>query len=227
MSDVIITEAPTSSPAFAPIRGALAWLQRRLPAGVQRRVAELRELTPHERGLYVKGWLRDRRGHRRPLPATSGTFLVVCHGNIMRSAVGDALLTHLAESRPDLRIESAGVAAIPGRPADPRAERFAQSLGLSLESHRSRPISAAMVAKADVILVMDLLNEARLLARYPAAASRVRLLGEFDPVPGSAEIPDPYLVDESRAHECFARVARCIAQLALRSCQPVRAGQLS
>lgn len=190
--------------------GPLRALRRLLPRALRRRLTELRELTPFERRLYLRAWLRDRQGIRRALPDRTRSILVICHGNIMRSALGDVLLRRAAAGREDLVITSAGVGAIPGRPADPRARRIASSFGVSLEDHRSQPVTRALVDQADLILAMDLLNEARLLARFPTAATRLRLLGEFDPQPGRAEIPDPYLEGEADAEQCFRRVARCI-----------------
>lgn len=200
---------PTRRRAAGPLRALL----RLLPRALRVRLTELRELTPYERRLYLRAWLRDRRGVRRALPDRMRSILVICHGNIMRSALGDALLRRAAEGHDALVIRSAGVGAIPGRPADPRARRIAAALGVSLEEHRSQPVTRALVDEADLILAMDLLNEARLLARFPSAAGRLRLLGEFDPNPGRAEIPDPYLQGDSDAEQCFLRVARCVEHM--------------
>ena len=84
---------------------------------------------------------------------------------------------------------------------------------MSLNHHQAQPLTWSLIERSDAILVMDLLNEARLLARFPAAAKMVRLLGEYDPQPGALEIQDPYLLDEATASRCFERVARCIESL--------------
>jgi protein-tyrosine phosphatase len=196
------------------VRAGARAAARYMPSGLRRRIRDLRELSPHERGLYLRGWMRIRRDVRRPFPADAQSVLVVCHGNIMRSALGDVLLRHAVSERMlDLRVESAGLAAVPGRSADPRARRAAELFGVSLDRHQAQPLTWALIERSDVILVMDLLNEARLLARFPAAAKFVRLLGEYDPQPGALEIPDPYLRDEAVALRCFERVARCIESL--------------
>jgi protein-tyrosine-phosphatase len=196
------------------VRSAARFIARYTPSGLRRRLRDLRELSPHERGLYIRGWMRIRRDVRRPFPIDARSVLVVCHGNIMRSALGHALLRHAVSERMlDLRIESAGLAAVPGRSADPRARRAAELFGVSLEHHQAQPLTWSLIERSDAILVMDLLNEARLLARFPAAAKTVRLLGEYDPQPGLLEIPDPYVRDEAVALRCFERVARCIESL--------------
>jgi len=220
MSELDATDVPVPAQVMPKRRrtvGPLRVLRALLPAALRRRLSELRELTPFERRLYLRAWLRDRRGIRRALPDRARSILVICHGNIMRSALGDALLRRAAAGREDLVIRSAGVGTIPGRPADPRARRIADTLGVSLEEHRSQPVTRALVDEADVILAMDLLNEARLLARFPSAEGRLRLLGEFDPHPGRAEIPDPYLQDPTDAEQCFLRVARCVEQMSAAS----------
>jgi len=76
--------------------------------------------------------------------------------------------------------------------------------------------SAQAVDAADVVIVMDFLNEAELLARFPQAKGKVFLLGEFDRECRSSglEIPDPYRGDLETVRASYVAVARAVARLA-------------
>lgn len=88
--------------------------------------------------------------------------------------------------------------------------------GVMLDSHRARALTEELVRTSDLILVMDFLNEARLLGQFPGAKRKVRFLGAFDD-PGTAlsvEIADPYVGGDAAVRDCFVRIARCVEQLA-------------
>ena len=66
-------------------------------------------------------------------------------------------------------------------------------MGIILDRHRAGRLSEELVNRADLVVVMDFLNEADVIARFPSAASKVRLLGSFLGENGRpAEIRDPY-----------------------------------
>jgi protein-tyrosine phosphatase len=93
---------------------------------------------------------------RSPPIDTSPDFdvLVVCTGNIARSPMGEALLrAHLASRGAHAHVHSAGTLAWEGPATEPA--RFAMSeRGLDISDHRSRPLTGALVAAADLILGM-------------------------------------------------------------------------
>ena len=64
-------------------------------------------------------------------------ILVVCVGNICRSPTAERLLKQL---NPALTVSSAGLGALVGKGADPRAISVAQANNLSLENHYARQI---------------------------------------------------------------------------------------
>jgi len=135
--------------------------------------------------------LRADRPSRVPKQIRSVLFL--CHGNIIRSPMAEALLRQfLLESGAEgVRVLSAGVAAKSGREADRRALIVAKDFDVSLDSHRAQSLSHELLEQADVIFVMDFLNEARLLVQYPFTMPKVFLLGGL--IKGtSIEIIDPY-----------------------------------
>jgi protein-tyrosine-phosphatase len=148
---------------------------------------------------------------------SDGSILFVCHGNIIRSALAEALLRHHVTSHRDgaPRVRSAGVSATPGTSADPRAIVAARRLGVALDAHRAQPLSRELVDDAAVIFAMDRVNEAHVGARFPDVRRKLRRLGAFarDPRDGDV-IPDPFDLDAEAVMATAARIDRAAAALA-------------
>jgi protein-tyrosine-phosphatase/predicted ATP-grasp superfamily ATP-dependent carboligase len=164
-----------------------------------------------------------------PAPRALGSvrsILFVCHGNIIRSPMAAALMRrYLADpggGRATIEIISAGLHADPGRGADERALVASREMGVSLDDHRSRPLTPEMVAEADLIFVMDYQNEARLLGRFPEAGHRVFLLeGRADDHRANGfEIADPYEGSMTDVRRCYQILDSRIRDLASRIFQP-------
>jgi protein-tyrosine-phosphatase len=86
--------------------------------------------------------------------ASGAAVLLVCTGNQCRSPMAAALLrAGLEERHTPLRVVSAGLVS-EGMPAPPEAQQAMRSLGLDLSRHRSRLVTPAMVAGADLVLGM-------------------------------------------------------------------------
>ena len=160
-----------------------------LPPPVAARLRALRGLPAAGRRRFIVPWLLGRLGADRPAPTSHAPcVLFVCHGNIIRSALAEVLARRAArEAIVDISALSAGLNAIEGRPADPRAVAVARELGLSLTRHKARPVTADTVEYADFVVVMDHSNEASIVSRFPAAARRVHLL-----LGPGIELTDPY-----------------------------------
>ncbi|EQC2552483.1 MULTISPECIES: protein-tyrosine-phosphatase [Enterobacter] len=80
------------------------------------------------------------------------SILVVCTGNICRSPVGERLL----RSRlPDMKVDSAGIAALTGEAADPVMAETSREHGLSLEGHCAKQLTPLMCREYDLILAME------------------------------------------------------------------------
>lgn len=158
---------------------------------------------------------RDDLPHKNTLPRR---ILFVCHGNIIRSPMCRVLLRDIARRAgdEDLAVESAGLHAKLGKAADPRARAAAAAFGVSLESHRATPLDSEAVERADVIFVMDWLNEAQLVARFPRCQSKVLLLGAF----GRANqrdapiVPDPYSQPADAVAACYRRLSLAVHAVA-------------
>ena len=172
-----------------------------------------RSLEKGTRGIYARRQLRRIALPNRPrLPARVQSVLCVCHGNIIRSPFASALF-----ARAGLRSVSAGLNARPGRAADARAIRVAREFGVSLADHTASALTTPMIDGADVIFVMDAVNEARLLFRFPQASQKTLLLGSFAPQRrAAAEIPDPYHEDDKAILRCYEVIRRCATQVSTR-----------
>ena len=200
-----------------------------LPASVQNHRRELRGLSGAERRAHVSVTLRRLVSTPSPVPPTldaKGSVLFVCYGNIIRSALAAALtrrhsdvtgvaLTHVV---------SAGLAARPGREADARAVAAGRALGVDLAAHRAQPLTQALVDEASVIYVMDRLNEAKLLARFPEAARKMRRLGSLAKTDNEDVIEDPYVLDAAAVAAVAARIDKAtralVAELSRRASRP-------
>ncbi|WP_175718580.1 low molecular weight protein-tyrosine-phosphatase [Burkholderia anthina] len=121
------------------------------------------------------------------------TLLVVCIGNLCRSPMAEALLRgHL----PGIDVQSAGIGARDGLPADPHAIHLMHARGFDIAAHRSRRLPPALGTHADLILTMDLAQKRWLEQCVPALRGRVFRLGLPDPAggrPTGFDVPDPYL----------------------------------
>jgi protein-tyrosine-phosphatase len=73
-----------------------------------------------------------------------------------------------------------------GGPAAAEAVEVARAYGADLASHRSRPLSADMVARADYLVTMTRGHLEALAEMYPRPGSRPRLLD-----PAGEDIADP------------------------------------
>ncbi len=122
---------------------------------------------------------------------------IVCTGNTCRSPMAEAILKDLlAKAGGGLEkviVLSAGVAACEGAMASVQATEVMESRGLDLNNHQSRPLSDAIMDRADVILTMTRGHRAAILAAYPDRAHQVRTLrrdgGDItDPVGSSVEV---------------------------------------
>ena len=137
-------------------------------------------------------------------------ILVICVGNICRSPMAEALLaSRLAGLGLRSRVESAGLAALVGHPADATAQALMRERGLDLSGHRARQLEPAHVSAADLVLVMDSAQQRAVEAMLPAARGRVHLLGRW----GGFDIPDPYRQDRAAFERSLALIERGVGAL--------------
>jgi protein-tyrosine-phosphatase len=214
-------------------------------------MAELRRRLARLLPTWLSSWLVDfratERGYRmiflrlqfrrlfdgdRPLDLSGVQSIVfVCHGNILRSPMAEELLRKRLqiEGVDDVHIASAGVHASVGSPADDRGCVSAKDFGVSLYSHRSRLLTADIVAEADAVVVMDRRNETTVIGRFPTAANKLVLLGSFFPRSArrSVFIADPYSGTLEDVKRCYRTIAIAIDEVVRRICNERRSASVS
>jgi len=103
----------------------------------------------------------------------------------------------------------------PDRPSPEEAVAAAGERGVDLAPHRSRLVTPALVAQADLVLVMDAIQGRKLRAMFRLPTRRLALLGDFDPEPISTRaILDPVEQPIDVFRTCYARIERCVDALA-------------
>ncbi|MDJ1652705.1 protein tyrosine phosphatase [Raoultella sp. Ech2A] len=114
------------------------------------------------------------------------SILVVCTGNICRSPTGERLLRR---ELANLKITSAGIGALVGKPAYSMSVEVAKSHGLSLEGHVARQITKADCQENDLILVMEKQHLEYVCKLSPEIRGKVMFFGHWL---DRKETPDPY-----------------------------------
>jgi len=152
---------------------------------------------------------------------SAANILIVCHGNIIRSAFAARLITQALGDPAAVTISSAGLAAIPGRPCHPTAVLTAAPRGVDLRSHTAAPIASQEVTRADVVFVMDIDQLRVLRQRFPEARSKTFLLTCCAP-DSPLEIRDPVDGDESAFQACFDHITSAVHPIIRVLSNPVR-----
>lgn len=136
------------------------------------------------------------------------SILVLCEGNHCRSPIAEALLK--STLGPGVKVESAGLDALVGQPADAEVQRILSEAHLDISSHRGRQWSEDMALGADLILVMDERQKAICEASVPSLRGRVFLLSHWLATP-PPEIPDPFLNGSGAARNAFELIRQSVA----------------
>jgi protein-tyrosine phosphatase len=192
-----------------------------LPTSIRESIRLVRNIDPQFRAALFLSAIRRLVGRD-----TSGllpvglrdrpTVVFICRGNLYRSPMAMALMVEMTNpaNPAGITLASAGLRARPGRPAPSDACAVAREFQVSLDAHRATPLTAEMVAAADVLVIMDRENEAELLSRFPASKSRAVLLGSFDRSGNApATIADPYAKGDQAVRDCYSRIQRSVAGL--------------
>jgi len=143
-------------------------------------------------------------------------ILFVCHGNIFRSPFAAAVLRRALERGGvnGVRVESAGLIGA-GRPVPRDAIATAARRGIDLSRHTSQLALADVVRAAELVVVMDELQRRMVCERFGRWPRDVLLLGDFDPTAvTSRAIEDPVEQGPEVCERVYARIERCVAQLA-------------
>jgi protein-tyrosine-phosphatase/predicted ATP-grasp superfamily ATP-dependent carboligase len=203
------------------LKADIKWLVRRLIPKRLLRARDLRSrLGPKAGPIYARLSLMDTMGIRMSnkltAPPGARSFVFVCHGNIMRSPMAEAMMKHiLRDQRQDgFSVLSAGLHATPGREAHPWAQLVSHEIGIPLTQHHAQLLTPEMVADADAILAMDFLNKAELVALYPQAGQKIFMLSAYaEPPLRYREIPDPFYGDVEATRRCYRLLMTCVHNL--------------
>jgi protein-tyrosine phosphatase len=152
-----------------------------------------------------------RRTTARNLNSSARKVLVVCYGNIYRSAFLGAYLADKAQGRFEVR--SSGFHKKSGRPSPERHVAMSREVGVDLSAHQSNSLVVADVQWADVIVAMDRHNW-HALRQLGAPAEKIVWAGAL--TSGSVEINDPYEMDDASARRTIERLREAGDTLLLR-----------
>ncbi len=122
------------------------------------------------------------------------TILVVCVGNICRSPIAAAILT---DHYPQKHIDSAGLSAVVGNHADPKAldvmTASSAVIHSNMNDHIAKQITESLVVKADLILTMSTSQSKWIEDQWPHCRGKTFRIGHWI----DKDIADPYGYDES------------------------------
>jgi protein-tyrosine phosphatase len=155
--------------------------------------------------------------------------LFVCTGNTCRSPLAEVLCRKLLAERlgcgPEevaqrgFLVLSAGLAAMMEGAAAEEAVDVARAYGADLGGHRTRPLTAELVAQADYLVGMTRGHVQAVAGQYPHVGPRPRLLSA-----DGDDIADPVGCDRSVYQECaeqlWRHLQRLVAELPLEFSSP-------
>ncbi|NIM02868.1 low molecular weight protein arginine phosphatase [bacterium] len=120
-------------------------------------------------------------------------ILFVCTGNTCRSVIAQGLLKKMlsAEGIKDVKVDSAGTAALSSYGIYGILEKVLKEEDIEISNHNPTQVTPQMVKDADLILVMERKHKQAILEMAPEAEDRVFLLKEFAGEKENLDIPDP------------------------------------
>ncbi|HEX7539454.1 MAG TPA: hypothetical protein VF358_04045 [Syntrophales bacterium] len=137
-------------------------------------------------------------------------ILFVCSGNLCRSFMAERIFRKQLKKQDLHHVQavSAGLLDLGGAGADPHAVAILREKGIDGSRHRSRTLSAEMVAGADLVLVMEEAQLDEVLRRHPDGEGKVRLLKSYSLQGGGADpdIRDPHGLSPYHYRTCFAEI---------------------
>ena len=132
-------------------------------------------------------------------------ILVVCVGNICRSPMAEALLK---QRYPNKNIDSAGVGALVGHPADPAALEIMNEQQLDVTNHVAKQIDENLAKKADIIFTMSDGQTKWIEERWPFCRGKTFKLGHWK----DKDIADPYKHEKSAFQTAYQDIVDNLEQ---------------
>ena len=141
------------------------------------------------------------------------SVLMVCHGNIIRSPFAAQVVKGAVNGSKAVSVASAGLEAVPGKPAHPKAVQVATcATGRPRLSRGQADHPASSSPQSDVIFVMDIPQLVTLRRRFPEAGRRTFLLTCLAP-DTPLEVADPVDGDDAVFRGCFEHITRATRPL--------------
>lgn len=111
-----------------------------------------------------------------------------------------------------VEVKSAGTGAVPGVSASPEAVDVAREKDLDLGSHSSQPLSADLVAWADLVLTMGASH--MYVVRELGGAEKAALVTDFIEGAGfGAAVADPFGGDHAAYRQTFTQLEAAVTAL--------------
>jgi protein-tyrosine-phosphatase len=144
-------------------------------------------------------------------------ILFVCSGNTCRSPLAEAIARKLLPDRlgGEVEVASAGTSALDGAPASENSIVVGSRHGLDLSAHRSRPVTAALLHDADLIVTMGVRHRDTIGALDPDSLDSTFLLTNFSDH-HHGDIPDPIGMSVEAYERAYDVIRECVESMAAR-----------
>lgn len=145
------------------------------------------------------------------------SVLFICLGNICRSPLAEGIFRHLvteAGLSTSFLIDSCGTGDYHiGNSPHRDSIRVAKKNGICIKEQRARQVQADDFQKFEYLVAMDSQNK-KDLVRIGRGSGTILTLREFDPIPDSPDVPDPYFGGPEGFDEVYKIIHRsCVALL--------------
>lgn len=132
--------------------------------------------------------------------------LIVCVGNVCRSPTAENLLRG-ALAHSDIKVSSAGLAALVGEPIEPTARAVLEAHGHPPDEHQAIQLAPTAIRDADLILVMERQHVSNVLDMAPEARGKVLMLGKWQ---NDRDISDPYRQGKAAFVHAYALIEEAV-----------------
>jgi len=140
---------------------------------------------------------------RKKLAPASGIIIIICRGNVCRSAFLANYLRTIVYPQDRFTFLSAGLRTRDGSLAPPDALLCAADYGIDLTSHRGKAITVMDVQEAALVVGMEPIHHIEFFLRYFKWRRKFLLLRALEDRPLSVTVPDPFEKGPETFQDCF------------------------